>query len=651
MKKLGMFKRMGMVGGAMAVTAAVVGGIGVTAAQADVPLVAQDFNVGVAFASSSDIDVLSHVQGDGVSITGFTTVTGQHANALPSSLSWGLKNFDPVWPDTSAANLVHDKLLYSNNFYPSAWTSDGLYQMPVPSWDEHATYTVTDSSGATATGNITFNVGAIPVFSADSALYDETYLSFGDRLPATTVPTVMLYTGQSSPYREYTWNATTGQSVSVDLKDNLTITSAGIKPRYDSGSSEYYGGASFAAPMDYSQLPAGASLSSDLVFTYKAPAGVNGMVPICFTLNAASGVNTTRACFGPWITAAGPAPTAADSSVTTIGGHTTDVDVLASATGTDLTTTAVSVPVFGTATILPNGHVQYTAPASYVGPDSFTYTVTDGEGRLATATVTVNVLGALHVSDYSLTIGSTQSASQDISEALWVQLGAKVDLGAATTGTATISGTTITFAPNGVAGTSVIPYTVTDSFGRTASGELTVTMVAPPSGTEITASTPNNDPVTIDVPAIAGGTGTTIDSVTQPEHGTISLDGGLTYTPEAGYVGTDTFDVTLVDQYGQTVVVTVEVSVLPSTEPTPDPSQDPTVDPSTNPSSDPSASASASTTSGTGTDGSGTNGTSDSTLASTGAHGTMIAVTGGAILLAAGLVLLMARRRRENGTI
>ena len=41
--------------------------------------------------------------------------------------------------------------------------------------------------------------------------------------------------------------------------------------------------------------------------------------------------------------------------------------------------------------IWPDGHFTYTPETDFVGIDSFTYTITDGYGKYATATVTIEV--------------------------------------------------------------------------------------------------------------------------------------------------------------------------------------------------------------------------------------------------------------------
>ena len=83
-----------------------------------------------------------------------------------------------------------------------------------------------------------------------------------------------------------------------------------------------------------------------------------------------------------------------DSAIATgLAGSPVTVDVLANDTDPDgdpLSIQSVSVPAHGAATIVA-GKVVYTPSATYVGPDSFTYTIDDGHGGTSSATVTVDV--------------------------------------------------------------------------------------------------------------------------------------------------------------------------------------------------------------------------------------------------------------------
>ncbi|MHC3995597.1 beta strand repeat-containing protein [Thiomicrolovo sp. ZZH C-3] len=77
--------------------------------------------------------------------------------------------------------------------------------------------------------------------------------------------------------------------------------------------------------------------------------------------------------------------------------------------GDTLFVSAVSAAGHGAAVINPDGTVTYTPVANYNGPDSFTYTVSDGTGRSADANVSVTVAP---VND-APTIGGTPATSVD----------------------------------------------------------------------------------------------------------------------------------------------------------------------------------------------------------------------------------------------
>src|SRR5262249_58216726 len=65
-------------------------------------------------------------------------------------------------------------------------------------------------------------------------------------------------------------------------------------------------------------------------------------------------------------------------------------DTIAPDTGETLTVTAVTQPVHGVATLV-GGVVRYAPAANYNGTDSFTYTISDGNGGTAPAPINVTV--------------------------------------------------------------------------------------------------------------------------------------------------------------------------------------------------------------------------------------------------------------------
>src|ERR687891_714430 len=89
---------------------------------------------------------------------------------------------------------------------------------------------------------------------------------------------------------------------------------------------------------------------------------------------------------------------------------------------------------------------------------------------------------------------------------------------------------------------------------------------APPVAADDSASTDEDNPVTIDVLANDSdpeGDTLTVDSVTQPTNGTavVNPDDTVTYTPDPDFNGTDSFDYTISDGNGSTDTATVTVTV------------------------------------------------------------------------------------------
>jgi hypothetical protein len=88
-----------------------------------------------------------------------------------------------------------------------------------------------------------------------------------------------------------------------------------------------------------------------------------------------------------------PAPTATNDSASTSPSTPVAIDVLANDSDSDgdtLTITGSTMPTHGTASCTAT-QCQYTPANGFTGTDSFQYTISDGHGGVATATVTVTV--------------------------------------------------------------------------------------------------------------------------------------------------------------------------------------------------------------------------------------------------------------------
>lgn len=105
-------------------------------------------------------------------------------------------------------------------------------------------------------------------------------------------------------------------------------------------------------------------------------------------------------------------PVAANDTANTVLNTAVIVSVLTNDIDPDaqfISVSSVSLPTHGTAVINANGTVTYTPTTGYLGADTFTYTISDGAGGTAAATVNVAVtaLSAAIVAD---TVATTVNA-------------------------------------------------------------------------------------------------------------------------------------------------------------------------------------------------------------------------------------------------
>ncbi|HRD49840.1 MAG TPA: Ig-like domain-containing protein, partial [Candidatus Contendobacter sp.] len=259
-------------------------------------------------------------------------------------------------------------------------------------------------------------------------------------------------------------------------------------------------------------------------------------------------------------------PHAANDVASTAEGTPVTINVLANDTGTELSIAQVSSPASGSAST-SGGAITYTPNAGFVGADSFTYTIRDGFGQLATATVTVAVIPpALNAANDTATTTAGSPVSINV---LANDTGTGLSIAQVISpahGSATISGGAIIYTPStGFVGTDSFSYIIRDSFGQSASATVTVT-VNPPGLNAVndTASTAAGSPVSINVLANDTGTGLSIAQVIPPAHGSATISGGaIIYTPSTGFAGTDSFSYIIRDSFGQSASATVTVTVTP----------------------------------------------------------------------------------------
>jgi hypothetical protein len=159
--------------------------------------------------------------------------------------------------------------------------------------------------------------------------------------------------------------------------------------------------------------------------------------------------------------------------------------VLANDTGTGITVTSNTSPAHGSVTQNADGGFTYTPANGYAGPDSYTYTITDGFSRTSTATVHLMVeLPPPPVANPSA--GSTPFNTPLVLPVLVNDTGVGVRIVSVTPmsahgGKLTLNPDgTITYSPAfGFSGTDTYAYTISDSFGQTTSALVTIDVASP----------------------------------------------------------------------------------------------------------------------------------------------------------------------------
>ena len=198
--------------------------------------------------------------------------------------------------------------------------------------------------------------------------------------------------------------------------------------------------------------------------------------------------------------------------------------------------------------------------------DTFTYVVSDGNGGTDRARVTVSVAAVNDAPTAQDDSAYTDEAATVRIEALLNDSdpdGDPLRIESVTQpdhGTVTIENGALTYVPNsGFNGVDTFDYTIADAKGGSDTATVILSVAAvndPPMAQPDSATTDEGAARTIDVLANdtdPDGDALRIESVTQPANGSVRHDGAVvTYVPNAGFSGTDTFTYTVSDGRGRT---------------------------------------------------------------------------------------------------
>jgi hypothetical protein len=230
---------------------------------------------------------------------------------------------------------------------------------------------------------------------------------------------------------------------------------------------------------------------------------------------------------------------------------------------------------------IENRRILYNPDQIFSGADSFSYVVSDGNGGIATGTVSVTVTPASTANTPPIANPDTATTAEDSPVTIDVLANdtdnesthlTMVSYSNGANGFVTPAASGLRYYPNSkFNGTDSFTYIVSDGSGGTASGIVSVNVVA--AGTTNTAPVANADtaitledtPVTIDVLSNDTDNETTslvIVSFSLASNGSVApVTGGLQYAPNANFHGSDSFTYTVSDGHGGHATAAVSLTI------------------------------------------------------------------------------------------
>ncbi|WP_310619318.1 tandem-95 repeat protein [Flexibacterium corallicola] len=327
------------------------------------------------------------------------------------------------------------------------------------------------------------------------------------------------------------------------------------------------------------------TVNGDGTFVYSPATDFSGSDNFTYTVSDGNGGSNTYA-YDLTITAENDAPVALDDTVSVAEDGLVFIDVLANDSDVDNgtpTILSVSDPQNGVA--LVNAiDVVYQPGANFVGNDSFTYTIRDSGGKTATATVNVTVTPVNDAPDANGEV-RTIVEDTDLTFTFDELLANDSDVDNDNLTIATVAGAvggavsmnagaqTVTFDTGlNFNGAASFNYTISDGNGGTDQTTVAINVTAVndvPIAISDSATTVEEQSITIDVLSNDldfDGDNLLLLGVSGVDNGfaTENLDGTVTFTPTAGFIGTETFQYSVTDgQSASQASVTVTVEEAP----------------------------------------------------------------------------------------
>ncbi len=325
-------------------------------------------------------------------------------------------------------------------------------------------------------------------------------------------------------------------------------------------------------------------INANGTMTFTPATNLNGTATITYGVSDGQGGSDTAVVIVT-VTPVNDAPTAGNDDATTAEDTAADITVLSNDSDLDgdtLTVTSASVPAAqGTVTINANGTLHFVPALNFNGPATISYTIGDGNGGFASATVTVTVApvndapmaiddSSTTPEDTAVTIGVLANDSDLDGDTLSVSLASVL----ATQGTVTINADgTLRFTPaTNFNGTATISYSISDGNGGSANAFAVVTVTSvndAPTANDDATTTPEDTAETVVVLANDSdldGDSLTVTTATVPAaQGAVSINanGTLLFTPATNFNGPATISYSISDGKGGSASALAVVTVTP----------------------------------------------------------------------------------------
>ncbi|HQY30591.1 MAG TPA: Ig-like domain-containing protein, partial [Thermomicrobiales bacterium] len=317
--------------------------------------------------------------------------------------------------------------------------------------------------------------------------------------------------------------------------------------------------------------------------TYTPDADFHGRDTFTYTIVDGGGL-ASSATVVIEVQAANQAPIAVADATTIDEDTSSTLPLMANDTDPDgdaLAITSISGAMFGTATLQTNGTLIYQPIPDAFGIEYLTYIVSDGLGGTAQGTVQITVNS---INDAPVAADDTAVTGTDVGVLIPVQANdrdadgdylspAIVQPAPFGLASVTLAGAIWYQPAAGFHGEVSFRYSITDWAGAAAETQVTIVI-----GEPNTPPIAKNDRVNV-VPNIGSivdplkndhdddGDTLVVVSVSESKHGSAQvINGQIVYTPKTGYLGSDSFTYSIIDQGGVTATATIRLTV--TVEPT-----------------------------------------------------------------------------------